>query len=54
MVEKLGYQKFCEKCVPKFLTEDHKKQCITASQAVTEAYLYHKDGDPLSCVLTAD
>ena len=45
VTEKLGYHKFCARCVPKLLTEDHKKQRMA----------YEKDGDSLlDRVVTGD
>jgi len=45
VTEKLGYHKVCARWVPKFLSEDHKKQRIAASLTFLEAY--EKDGDSL-------
>jgi len=53
VTEKLGYHKFCARCVPKLLSEDHKKQCMAASLTFLEAY--EKDGDSLlDRVVTGD
>jgi len=45
VTEKLGYLKFCARWVPKLLSEDHKKQCKSASLTFLEAY--EKDVDSL-------
>jgi len=53
VTEKLGYNKFCVRWVPKLLSEDHKKQRMPASLTFLEAY--EKDGDSiLDRVVTGD
>ena len=53
VMQDLGYRKFCSRRVPKLLSEDHKKQCMTPSLTSLEAY--NKHGESLiNCVVTGD
>ena len=51
--ERLGYRKVCSRCVPRQLTEDHKKNCMGVSLTHLLRFNDH-DEDFLEQIITGD